>query len=1223
MPTAFVSAALSFDLAELTAGERVLIHAAAGGVGLAAVQLARAAGAEVFATASAAKQAYLRSLGIEHVFDSRSTSFGEQILEATGGEGVDVVLNSLTGPGFIDASLSCLARGGRFVELARVDILSYEEMSRARPDAGYWILELDVLKEHDPAQPGDALRRVMQRLAAGELAPLVHTRWSLAEVGAGMKFMRAARHIGKIVFAASPLETGQLRADRTYLVTGGLGGIGCTVAGWLFDRGAGAIVLNGRRDPDPEAAAAIAELRERGATVSVELADMTDAAAVDAMLTRISETLPPLAGVIHSVGVLSDAALTNQSWESFERVLWPKVLGAWHLHRATADRDLDMFVLFSSVAGVLGNPGQANHAAANAFLDVLAAHRRSLGLAGQSIAWGAWSGLGEAEEQRERIAAQLEAAGTGWITPQHGLTAFDHLVRQDTTAPMVAAVDWQMVADDHEHRSPLLEDLLAAVTSQAGGRQDSQTDLLSELGASPATDHEQILAGFLQRELQAVMRLPNLPAPSVEFADLGMDSLMAVELRNRVNRGFAGAYTAGNTVVFDYPSVQSLAAYLASELVESGGIEAPEGTGDARFAIQAPAVTSATEPDQQAVQPDQDQAGRLQQAGPPERAVAPGPATRVATSSPPASDGIAIVGMACRFPGAPDLHSFWRQLEAGENAVTDGRPDPGPWNGASGDPANPDPASRVGAYVEGIDQFDAGFFRIRPIEARMMDPQQRMLLETTWQSLEDAAIDPASLKGSRTGVYAGIGGSSEYRRVIAAAGRGDSYFGTTSSVAVGRIAFTLGLAGPAVPFDLACASSLVAIHHAVTALHADEVDLALAGGANAVLSPSITKFLAETGMLSASGQCRAFDAAADGYIRGEGCGMVVLKRLEDAIGDGDRIWAEVRGTAVNQNATGLGLTQPNGPAQMQAMEQALARAARAPADVDYLEAHGPGSVFGDAVEMNAAATVYGAGREDGRPLLVGSVKTNIAHLECASAVAGLIKTVLAMNRGKIPKHLHLSEPSEQIDWERVPVRVTTEATDWPTTGGRPRLAAVNSFAISGSNAHLVLEGHDAGTSEAGAAAPGISSRPEPRTRVLPLSAHSDQALRELAARFGSWLGEQAQDPGGASAALLGDLAWTASVGRSHFTERAAVVFDDIESLRAGLQAVADGNGGQAPGAVKSPGGRDAALEAAADYEAGLDVNFGALFEGETPRRISLPGYPFQRRRHWVQPLQPN
>ena len=1240
MPTAFVSAALSFDCCGLAPEERILIHAGAGGVGLAAIQLAHAAGAEVFATASAPKQAYLRSLGVEHVFDSRSTRFAEQILEATSGAGVDVVLNSLTGGGFIDASLSCLAPGGRFVELARVDILSHAEMAETRGDVGYWILELDVLKEHDPATPGSALGRVMQRLAAGELRPLAHTRWSLAEAPDAMRFMQAARHIGKIVFAASPLETGRLRSDRTYLVTGGLGGIGCMVAEWLAERGAGAIVLNGRRDPDPEAAAAIEALREQGADVSVELADVTDAAAVDAMLARIADALPPLAGVICSVGVLSDASLSNQSWERLEQVLWPKVLGAWQLHRATAGCDLDLFVLFSSVAGVLGNPGQANHAAANAFCDVLAAHRRSQGLAGQSIAWGAWSGLGEAEEQRERIAAQLEAAGTGWITPQQGMRAFDRLVRQDHAAPMVASVDWQVAAANDQHRSPFVEDLIASATGKSDSREGSRADLLSALGQSPASNHEQILAEFLQHELQAVMRLGSLPAPSAEFADLGMDSLMAVELRNRINRGFAGAYSAPNTVVFDYPSVHSLAAHLASELASAGGIEAPDPDATGRFALQMPAAGAD-------ISPPADSMPSVPQADPALKTSAPpagGPALQGRPPQTPGTGaGIAIVGMACRFPGAPDLDSFWRLLQAGDDAVSDARPDPGPWHGAVGDPANPDRGSRAGAFVEGIDSFDAGFFRIRPIEARMMDPQQRMLLETSWQALEDAGIAPASLKGSRTGVFAGVSGSSEYRRVIAAAGRGDSYFGTAPSVAVGRIAFTLGLAGAAVPFDLACASSLVAVHHAVVALERGEVDLALAGGANAVLSVSVNRFLADTGMLSPSGKCRAFDAAADGYVRGEGCGMVVLKRLDAAVADGDRIWAVVRGTAVNQNATGLGLTQPNGPAQMRAMEQALDRAGLAPADIDYLEAHGPGSAFGDAVEMNAAATVYGKGRGSCRPLLVGSVKTNIGHLECASAVAGLIKAALAIDRGKIPEHLHLSEPSEQIDWERLHVRVTTEATDWPQAEGRPRRAAVNSFAISGANAHLVLEGYappgDTGTATgAGGAPPGSTwlptersaadrdadgpTVPQGRTRLLPLSARSEQALRDLAARYLAWLDDQAGELSGPEAAtpLLGDMAWTASVGRSHLTDRAAVAFDGIESLRQGLQAVAQGRPQPPRRAQPSAEDREALWAAADDYEAGLEVSFSGLFAGEARRRISVPGYPFQRRRHWVEPL---
>ncbi len=1131
IPTAFVSAALSFDLSGLHPGDRVLIHSGAGGVGLAAIQLAQGAGAEVFATASAPKQAYLRSLGVQHVFDSRSMKFGQEILDATGGEGVHVVVNSLTGEGFIDASLSCLAQGGRFIELARLDILSEEEMASVRPDVSYAILMLDVLKEHDPATPGNALRRVMQQLAAGEVKPLVHTRWSMTETGPAMKFMRAARHIGKIVLANSPVESGRLREDRTYLVTGGLGGIGCALAEWLAERGAGAIVLNGRRPPDPEVADAIDALRGRGVTVQVEIADVTDAEAVDRMLERIDAALPPLAGVIHSVGVLSDAALTNQSWERFEDVLWPKVLGAWHLHRATAGRDLDMFVLFSSVAGVLGNPGQANHASANAFLDQLAGHRRALGLPGQTIAWGAWSGLGEAEEQRERIARQLEAAGTGWITPEQGLKAFDEVLRQDMTTGMVASVDWQVLSEGHEQRPPLLEELLAT-SEDSAAEATSPGDVLSGLlDASPA-EREQMLASFLQRELQAVMRLQTPPTASLEFSELGMDSLMAVELRNRVNRAFAGEYVAPNTVVFDYPSVTALARHLAGELGEPAEAALPER--------RAPEV-----------QPRSD-----------------------------VTDGIAIVGMACRFPGAEDLSAFWRQLEAGESAIANGREGSGNWYGAVGDPAAKDTTYLRGAFVKDIDLFDSRFFRIAPIEARMMDPQQRMILETSWQALEDAGIDPDRLRGSRTGVYAGVGGS-EYRDLIQTSGRFNSYLGTTGSVTVGRVAFALGLEGPAMPMDMACASSLAAVHQALAGLQRGEVDLALAGGVNAVLSQSVTRFMADLGMLSANGECRTFDAAADGYVRGEGCGIVVLKRLSDAEADGDRIWGVIRGSAVNQNGASMGLTVPKGPAQERVIEEALARAGVEPSEVDYLEAHGVGSNLGDPIEMRAAAAVYGRGREADRPLLVGSVKTNIGHLESAAGIAALIKAVLAMEHGVIPKHLHLDNPNPNLDWEQLPVQVTTATTDWPPVSGRPPRAGVSAFGLSGTNSHVIVEGYGEPASAngengwpAGPSLPVAVPAPEPApdgaiadrgTRLLPLSGKTDRALRELAARYLSWLDEhpeQLPPDSAASDEALSDVAWTASVGRSHFPYRAGVVFRDVASLREGLRAVAER--GEAP-----------------------------------------------------------
>ena len=1173
-PMAFVSAALSFEYAQLKAGDRVLIHAAAGGVGLAAVQLAQAAGAEVFATASAPKQAYLRSLGVEHVFDSRQTAFAEHVLEATGGEGVDVVLNSLTGPGFIDASLSCLKEGGRFAEMARVDNLTEEEMAARRPDVSYSILMVEILKEEEPAIPGAALRGVMERVEAGELAPLNHIRWPLAESEAAIKYMRAARHIGKIVLTNSAIETGQLRGDRTYLVTGGLGGIGCAVAGWLADHGAGVIILNGRRDPDAEAVEAIAALRARGVRVEVEIADVTDPEAIDAMLARIDESLPPLAGVIHSVGVLSDAALTNQSWERFEEVLDPKVLGAWHLHRATMERDLDLFVLFSSVAGVLGNPGQANHSAANAFLDQLAGHRRALGLPGQSIAWGAWAGLGEAEEQRERIARQLEGAGTGWMEPEQGLQAFERLVRQDATTGLVAAVDWEVFTQNFDQGSPLLEHL--RVSTEGGEEEDdAQADLLTGLRYASPEDREEALVAFLQRELQAVMRLPTAPIPSVDFSDLGMDSLMAVELRNRMNRAFAGEYVASNTIVFDYPSIASLAQHLAGELGDAGDApgEPAEGPEERRPAVAA-------------------------------------------------GEGIAIVGMACRFPGGEDLDAFWELLESGRSAVTDGRQDSGSWEGVAGDPKAAQASDRRGAFLERIDEFDASFFRIQPIDARGMDPQQRLLLETSWRAIEDAGIDPEALKGSRTGVYAGLGGG-EYRRVVAAAGREDSYFGTNLGVAVGRVAFALGLEGPAVPIDLACAGALVAVHQAVAALERGEIDLALAGGANAVLATSTMRFLEESGMLSSSGRCAPFDAAADGYVRGEGSGMVALKRLSEAEADGDRIWGVIRGSAVNQNGAGLGLTVPSGPAQVRAMEEALSRAGVAPGAIDYLEAHGAGTVMGDVAEMNAVTAVFGRGREEERPLLLGSVKANIGHLESASPIAGLIKTVLAMKHEVIPRHLNFENPSPEIDWERAPVLVTTEPSAWPAHPGRPPLAAVNTFAISGANAHVVVEGYGEPDSPA--------ASDEGRERLLPLSARSEEALRALAGRYLAWLDERGDElaAGAGDAALLADMAYTAGVGRRHFDHRAGVLFRNAASLREGLEAVAAGHaaaggaGEPDTDAVAATGEGDGSAGAIAGaYEAGLAVDFAGLFGGEERRRISVPGYPFERQRFWVQPRKP-
>ncbi|MYG81031.1 MAG: polyketide synthase, partial [Gemmatimonadetes bacterium] len=466
-----------------------------------------------------------------------------------------------------------------------------------------------------------------------------------------------------------------------------------------------------------------------------------------------------------------------------------------------------------------------------------------------------------------------------------------------------------------------------------------------------------------------------------------------------------------------------------------------------------------------------------------------------------------------------------------------------------------------GAYVEGIDRFDAGFFRIAPVEAELLDPQQRMLLETSWAALEDAGIAPDGLRGSRTAVYGGIS-TGDYETLVAGPGDDPSTniyrsTGTSASTAVGRVAFALGLEGPAVTVDTACSSSLVALHQAAWALRQGEADLALAGGVNAILTSGATRTFSDAGMLAMDGRCKTFDAAADGYVRGEGCGIVVLKRLADAEAAGDRICAILLGSAVNQDGASAGLTVPNGPAQERVIEEALARAGVEASSVDYLEAHGTGTELGDPVEVEAAAAVYGRGRGPERPLLIGSVKTNLGHLEAAAGVAGLIKAVLAIRSGEIPRHLHFERRNPRVDWEQLPVRVTSEGAAWPEAE-RPRRAAVSAFGYSGTNAHVVLEGYPVEQEPrrieiAGLAISALDDA-HPQTaahrlhRVLPLSAKSEGALRQLANRY------RAVVSGDIS---LADMAWTAGTGRSHFRYRSGLVFSDRSSLEEQLEVVPD------------------------------------------------------------------
>ncbi|MCD0450494.1 acyltransferase domain-containing protein [Actinocorallia sp. API 0066] len=598
------------------------------------------------------------------------------------------------------------------------------------------------------------------------------------------------------------------------------------------------------------------------------------------------------------------------------------------------------------------------------------------------------------------------------------------------------------------------------------------------VGGTPAVGRAEIEA-LLRVALADLLGLrdpADLPGETGLF-DLGLTSAMVVELRGRLERDLGREIPT--TAVFDHPTVARLAANLAHDNAATAAARVPA-------AALVPAV-----------------------GGTP----------------------LAIVGMACRFPGgADDLDAFWRLLSEGRDGT--GPVPPERWTPTG------DHDARGGFLTGPVADFDAAAFGISPREARAMDPQQRLLLEVAREALDDAGTLPGAVEGTRTAVYVGIN-TSDYMQLLAADPDADLdahvATGNTFSVAAGRLSYLLGAQGPSLAVDTACSSSLVAAHLAARSLRSGESDVAIVGGVNLMLSQTTTGSLAKMRALSPDGRCKTFDADADGYARGEGCGVVVLKRLADAEADGDRIWAVLRGSAVNQDGASAGLTVPNGVAQQRVIREALADAGVAPAQLGYVEAHGTGTPLGDPLEIQALAEVL----DGADPVWVGSAKTNVGHLEAAAGVCGLIKVALMLHHGMVPPHLNLREPNPYVRWDEVPVRVPAELTEWPQD--RPRIAGLSSFGFSGTNAHLVL-----------AEAPASPARdePAPRPELLLLSASGEQELAAAASAHAEALRR--------TGAVWPDLTRTAALEREHLPFRAAVVASGVEEAAAKLEAAAAG-----------------------------------------------------------------
>ncbi|GAB2848458.1 type I polyketide synthase [Lentzea nigeriaca] len=1010
VPLVFLTAYYALiELGDVQPGEKVLVHAGAGGVGMAAIQVAKHLGAEVFATASEGKQDVLRGLGLDddHIGYSRDTGFEQKFPQ------VDVVLNALTGE-FIDASLRLLGEGGRFLEMGKTDL---------REDVpGIFYRPFDLGEAHP-----DHLQRMLVALVElfqdNVLQPLPISAWDVRRARDAFRFMSRAKHIGKIVITVPA----GWDPDGTVLITGGTGGLGAELARHLVGRGVRKLLLLSRRGLDSPGAAELAQL---DADVTIAACDVADRDALASVLSGHDVT-----AVVHTAGVLDDGVIASMTPERLEKVLRPKVDAAWNLHTLLPDAQ---FVLYSSVSGVLGTAGQGNYAAGNAFLDALAQHRRSIGLPAVSLAWGAWtSEVGMTSTMDAAALERLEKSSMPPISLEHGLALFDAAIGVDeplvVPARIITGASTTMVP-------PLLRNLL-----RGGRRTAARTQGTVELQDVRPAERVRTLVDLVRGEAAAVLGHASADAIDAdrEFRQLGFDSLTSVELRNRL--GTATGLTLPATLVFDYPTPQALAEHLIAELFG--------GTAEVEDSVRV------------------------------------------------SDEAIAIVGIACRFPGGVSSpEDLWELVLGGRDAISGFPSDRGWDENLVGDGAGRSVTGQ-GGFIEGIAAFDPAFFGISPREAVSMDPHQRLVLETSWEALERTGIDPLTLRGSRTGVYVGASGQDYAHLMLASeqALEGYSGTGTSPSVIAGRLSYALGLEGPSMTIDTACSSALVALHLAVQALRNGECSLALAGGVQVMSAPgAFMEFSLQDG-LARDGRCKPFSDSADGTAWSEGIGVLVVERLSDAVAAGHDVLAVVRGSAVNQDGASNGLTAPNGPSQQRVIRQALASAGLKFADVDAVEAHGTGTTLGDPIEAQALLATYGQDRSE--PLLLGSIKSNIGHTQAAAGAAGVIKMVMALRHGLLPRTINVTAPTSHVDWTAGSISLLQENTPWPTVN-RARRAGVSSFGISGTNAHVILE--------AAPTAPELSDPPEmigvgtsrpPKGAPLVVSAKSPASLRAQVERI--------------------------------------------------------------------------------------------------------------------------
>ncbi|MEJ2871903.1 SDR family NAD(P)-dependent oxidoreductase [Actinomycetospora sp. OC33-EN08] len=1082
------------DLADVQPGQTVLVHAATGGVGTAAVAVARHLGARVLATASPAKWPVLREMGFagDEIASSRDASFEAMVRTATGGAGVDVVLDALAGD-LVDAGLRCLRPGGVFLEMGKTDVRDPATVDGA------------TYRAFDLVEAGhDRIATMLGALRGLDLAPPPLTAWDVRQAREAFRFVSQARHVGKVVLTVPH----RVPDDGAVLVAGGTGALGGLAARRLVERhGVRDLVLLGRSGRADESV--VADLRAAGAVVEVRACDVTDRVAVAGLVADVGR---PVVGVVHAAGVLDDGVVGSLTPERVDAVVAAKLDAVAALEAATADADLAFFLAYSSASGVMGAAGQGAYAAANVALDAWALDRRRRGLPGTSAAWGLWDvDGGMTGHLTGADHARMARGGILPITAATGADLLDAVLEGADPVPVPLRIDRAALRDADPTAVPaVLRDHVRPATRRVDGGTAAAGGLAARLAATAPTERDALLLAEVTAHVAGVLGLEASGVdPDRAFRDLGVDSLTAVELRNRL--GAATDLRLPATVVFDHPSLRALAREVGTRLgVDEAAVPA------APAVVNAPVVSD--------------------------------------------DDPVVIVSAACRLPGGiGSPEDLWRLVAAGGDGIG-GFPDDRGWPLEALYDPDPDHEgtsyTREGGFVDDAAGFDAAFFGISPREALAMDPQQRLLLEVAWEAFERAGIVPGTMAGQPAGVF--VGASSQHYGGDGGAtpgAEGHLLTGNATSVVSGRLAYVFGLEGPAVTVDTACSSSLVAMHLAAAALRRGECSLAFAGGSTIMATPGMFLEFSRQRGLAPDGRCKPFAAAADGTGWAEGVGLVLLERLSDAVAAGHPVLAVLRGSAVNQDGASNGLTAPNGPSQQRVIRAALAAGGLSPADVDVVEAHGTGTSLGDPIEAGALLATYGSAADRVEPLLLGSVKSNIGHTQAAAGVAGVIKVVESMRRGRLAPTLHVDAPSPQVEWADGAVSLLTEARPWPEVD-RPVRAGVSSFGVSGTNAHVVLEAPP-GVPVSSAALLTLDGTEVGGTPVpWVLSGRGEAAVRDGARRLAAALR-------GDGAPAVDDVAYTLAVHRTRFP-RAAVVAGDHGQLLDGLDALAAGRGALEP-----------------------------------------------------------